>query len=341
MRPSLTTLALPLILAGVSPGKAMANDTMAVLKAGGLVIATTEEISMDKEDLYISPSEVRVDYVYQNRTDHDVESIVAFPMPDLMIDPGSNQGVPNFDSENFMDFAVTQDGVRIEPQLEQKVFAGTLDVTAELEKQGIPKIAANEAAFAKLNALPEDVAKDWVARGFLIRNTPAPGEPQAAENDPNWRVTTTYWWRTTFPAGKTVTVHHTYKPSVGGTVAMTYIADGKPGDSYNEYKQKYCIDDAFMKASARFEAEQKANEGTYYFEQWLSYVLTTGANWYGNIGDFHLTIDKGKGNENTIISFCGDDVKKTGPTTFEIRKKDFSPERDIDILMVGKQNVEQ
>lgn len=338
--PLLSSTAL-LLLASLLPFNAQANDTVAVLKAGGLVLATTEEVSMEKEDLYISPEEVRVDYVYRNNTDHDVESIVAFPMPDIHIDNGSNEGVPNFDSENFMNFAVTQDGVELEPTLEQKVFAGTLDVTAEVEKQGIPKIAAGKAAWDKLNALPEDVVKDWIARGMLFANIPAPGEPQAPEVDPNWRVTTTYWWRTTFPAGKEVRVHHSYKPSVGGTVAMTYIQDGNPGDAFTEYQQKYCIDDDFMKASAKLEADQKANEGTYYFEQWLSYVLTTGANWAGNIGDFHLTIDKGKGNENAIISFCGDGVKKTGPTTFELWKKDFSPERDIDILMVYKQHVEQ
>ena len=34
------------------------------------------------------------------------------------------------------------------------------------------------------------------------------------------------------------------------------------------------------------------------------------------------------------MSFCGDNVKKVGPTTFEMKAKDFYPERDIDILLL-------
>ncbi len=41
-----------------------------------------------------------------------------------------------------------------------------------------------------------------------------------------------------------------------------------------------------------------------------------------------------KGNPNHIISLCGEGIKKTGPTTFEMRAKDFVPSRDLDILMV-------
>ena len=49
-------------------------------------------------------------------------------------------------------------------------------------------------------------------------------------------------------------------------------------------------------------------------EQRLDYVLTTGGNWaLGTIGDFKLTIDKG--DPENLVSFCGENVKKTGPTT--------------------------
>ncbi|MGO7465269.1 DUF4424 family protein, partial [Rhizobium ruizarguesonis] len=35
-----------------------------------------------------------------------------------------------------------------------------------------------------------------------------------------WTLRSTYWWRTTFPAKKKVSVEHRYKPAVGGTVAI-------------------------------------------------------------------------------------------------------------------------
>jgi hypothetical protein len=67
-------------------------------------------------------------------------------------------------------------------------------------------------------------------------------------------------------------------------------------------------------------------------EQRIDYILTTGANWAGPIGDFHLTVDKGQ--TNAIISFCGDGVTKTGPTRFEVRRKNFTPTADLHILIL-------
>ena len=59
-------------------------------------------------------------------------------------------------------------------------------------------------------------------------------------------------------------------------------------------------------------------------EQRLDYVLTTGGNWaLGTIGDFKLTIDKGE--PDNLVSFCGENVRKTGPTTFEMTAKDYYP----------------
>ena len=68
-------------------------------------------------------------------------------------------------------------------------------------------------------------------------------------------------------------------------------------------------------------------------EQRLDYVLTTGGNWaLGTIGDFKLTIDKGE--PDNLVSFCGDNVKKTGPTTFEMTAKDYYPDQDLKILIL-------
>ena len=79
----------------------------------------------------------------------------------------------------------------------------------------------------------------------------------------------------------------------------------------------------------------KANPDGYpkYYERRIAYILTTGGNWAaGTIGNFKLTIDKGT--PKNLVSFCGDNVKKVGPTTFEVTAKDFYPEHDIDILLL-------
>jgi hypothetical protein len=36
------------------------------------------------------------------------------------------------------------------------------------------------------------------------------------------------------------------------------------------------------------------------------------------------------------VSFCGDGVKKTSPTQFEMRKSDFSPDGDLSVLILNK-----
>ena len=69
-----------------------------------------------------------------------------------------------------------------------------------------------------------------------------------------------------------------------------------------------------------------------FFERRIAYVLTTGANWAGPIGDFHLVVDKGA--PDSLVSFCGDGVKKISPTQFELRHANFTPSRDLNILIL-------
>jgi hypothetical protein len=59
----------------------------------------------------------------------------------------------------------------------------------------------------------------------------------------------------------------------------------------------------------------------------VEYILTTGANWKGPIGDFHLTIDKER--PDAVLSLCMSGLKKTGATTFEVRRTNFTPKEDI------------
>ena len=65
---------------------------------------------------------------------------------------------------------------------------------------------------------------------------------------------------------------------------------------------------------------------------YLNYVLTTANTWNGPIGTFHLTIDKGA--PRNVLSLCMDGSRKTGPTTFEVEKKNFSPAQDLCLLIV-------
>ncbi len=311
-----------------------ANDSTAELGTGGLILSRSDSIAMESEDLFISRDKITVDYVFRNGSDTDIDTIVAFPMPDIEGNPDRMVAIPNDPSDNFLGFEVTSDGKEIKPQLEQRAFAAELEVGADLKAQGVPLYPAGEATVAALEKLPHDVTDDWVRRGIIVVEEYDDGSGWKKVRTPYWKLQSTYWWRATFPAGKPVRVSHRYKPSVGGTAGLTFFYDGKFQGEYAAYKHRYCMDDSFQNA-VRKAAGRNADSEPRLMESRIAYVLTTGGNWAaGSIGKFRLTIDKG--DPKSLVSFCGDGVRKTGPTTFEMTAEDFYPERNIDILLLDR-----
>ncbi len=218
-------------LLAATAGPAVANDSMAELRTGGLAYVVTEDVSMVEENLFLSMDEVRVDYVFKNTSDKDVTSIIAFPMPDIVSQPESNVAVPDYEADNFLGFTVTQDGKAIQPQLQQRVSALSIDWTDELRSRKISVLPYSDKAMDDLKALPPETLKDWVGKGLLYADTFDAGQGWQTLYRPLWTLHSVYWWKTTFPAGKTVRVSHRYKPSVGGTVALSFIDQGKPGST--------------------------------------------------------------------------------------------------------------
>jgi Domain of unknown function (DUF4424) len=172
--------------------------------------------------------------------------------------------------------------------------------------------------------------RDYAAEGLL----------KGDENGyyPTWSVTTNVTRTQTFPAGKTVIVEHSYVPVAGGSVAGNLHKSSRKdyAEQYKEYAKGYCIDKPFITAFDRVMARQRQTgdgQDGMYAEIWLSYVLKSGANWKGPIKDFRLVVDKGKA-EN-LVSFCMDGVTKITPTQFEVRKSDFEPAKDLNVLIVN------
>ncbi len=301
-----------LLLAAAAP--ALANDTTAQLAAGGLELTRTDAIEMRSEDLFISRKAVRVRYVFANTSGRDVTVRVAFPMPVLEGEVLNYQdvSVPQPDSDNFLGFATEVDGKRVQAELEQRAFAGGREQTAWLRAHHVPiapHLAATEAAIARLTPAER-------AEGQRLK--------LLSEDDaPIWSMRATYHWMQTFPAGRPITVEHRYTPSVGGTVATGL---GTPYGA--ETVQRYCADASLIAAVRR--ARQTREEP--FTEQWVDYVLTTGANWKKPIGSFRLVIDKE--NPRDLVSFCGDGVRKLDATRFEMRKANWRPTRDLAILFL-------
>jgi hypothetical protein len=153
-----------------------------------------------------------------------------------------------------------------------------------------------------------------------------------------WTIKETYHWEQVFPAGRDLIVEHLYKPGTGESVgtALT-MAEFRASPEGRRTIAEYCIDSGFLSGVDRMAARIGANGMI--GEQMIGYVLKTGANWRAPIHDFRLVVDKGKA-EN-LISFCGSDVRKIGPTRFEMRRTDWRPDRDLKVLILFPRQPER
>lgn len=324
---------LALALTAASP--AAANDSIAELRTGGLAFVRSETIAMQSEDLFVSMDEIRVRYTFRNDGPAEEKVLVAFPMPDIEGNPWEGKAIPDADAENFLDFRVTIDGAPVTPSLQKRAFAAGLDRTDVLEKAGIPLEPMRQATFEAVEKLPLETRRDWVRLGLLVVDQyDTDGKGMVDHYQPYWTLKATYYWDAVFPPGRPVTVEHTYKPSVGMTVGVTFLEDGKvAGEQAKTYRARYCMDESFIRA---VEKSVPADNpfGSPYAENRIAYILTTGANWAGPIADFRLTIDKGK--PENLVSLCAEGLQKTGPTTFEMRRTDFYPDDDLDLLILTR-----
>ena len=116
-------------LLGLAAGPALANDSTAELGAGGVQLVRTDAIELLSEDLYISADQVRVTYHFHNKTGAPVTYLVAFPLPDIdmTVPEAENLVIPDDANPNFVDFAVTVDGLS-----RPKVTDGTHTVEASV-----------------------------------------------------------------------------------------------------------------------------------------------------------------------------------------------------------------
>ncbi len=313
-----TALALAALLLLAQPARA--NDSIAEIGAGGLVLVQADYIRMEKEDLYISPSQVKVDYVFRNTDDKDHTHIVAFPMPD--IDPidymESDNGIPDQNADNFMKFSVSVDGKPVTPELEMRAVVAGIDLTDELKALGLPLNPLSEAARMAVRALPMEKLRELEIMGAV--------RMQDDYIDTSWSLRSTYYWRQNFPAKVAINVSHSYTPAVGGT----FFTETSIDEAY--YKDTYCLDAGTI-AALRKKLAELPDDRRMLLTTSLEYILTTGSNWMGPIGDFRLVLDKQK--PDAIISLCEDGVKKIGPTQFEVLKQDFYPEKNLKVLIVN------
>ena len=295
----------------------LANDSTAEMGAGGLTMVRNWDVRMEKEDLYISPEKVTVDYVFRNTAKVPKHFLVAFPMPD--IEPEfyieGDIGIPNYNSDNLLGFSVTVDGAAVEPNIEMRALTYGIDVTDTIKSAGLPLNPLSDATRKAVQAVEPAIRENLTAKGIIFDDGSGPV--------PSWTLKSTYYWMQNFPPDKPVQVSHSYTPGTGS--GFYYFGALDEGG----YRDRYCIDSGTANAIAK---KFKEVGSGLLVERRVDYILKTGANWATPIGDFRLVIDKLK--PDSVVSFCMGGVKKTGPTQFEVHKKDFVPTDDLKILVL-------
>jgi hypothetical protein len=315
----------------VAAWPAAANDTVASLAIGGLQFEKTDKIAMLSEDLFLSAKEVRVRYVFRNLTKAPVTVRVAFPLPDVdYSDEGANIGYPNLDDPNYVNFTTKVDGKPIALTPDVRAFVNGKDITAQILAAGLP-LTISQAAQDRINAMAPDKLAPLVKAGLLRQERYDVGKGWQAFYLAQWTLRASFHREQTFPVGQDVVVEHRYQPAVGGSVAslLTIREIPKSDPDRRKLVRDYCVDAAFERAAAGLSARKDLTAIT---EDRFDYVLTTGANWARPIGDFRLVVDKGAA-EN-LVSFCAAGVKKISPTQFEWRARNFTPKRDIRVLVL-------
>ena len=314
-----------------------ANNSTAELATGGLLFVQNPHVEMRSEDLFVAASEIRVRYVFFNKTDRAVTVLVAFPLPEIRSDMDSTPSLPTDDPVNMLEFSTSVNGKPIETKVEQRVFAAGIDRTQYLRDLGVPLAPHLRLTSETLERLPRDKWDELIRLGLGEIEEYDIGKGMQQHLAARWVLQTTFYWEQLFPAGAETVIEHRYRPSVGetaGTVIGSPYSEKEP--LFAQYMRKYCIDKEFLAAIGRSKKGRKAEQAAPFTEERIDYILKTGANWSGPIGEFRLVVDKGE--PDNLISFCGDGVKKITPTQFEMRKKNFRPEGNLSILILKKMN---
>jgi len=306
---------------------AQGNDSVAGLAMGGLEFLRSDSIEMVSEDLYISPDQVRVRYVFRNVTSKPVETLVAFPLPAVGFpDDWDYVPLPIEDDANYVGFSTRVNGEPIALQVEQRALLLGLDRTELLRSLDVSLIPFDIDASERIAALP-DAARATLLREMLV--TP--------QYEPRWTLQTVFYRNQVFPAQAEVEVEHVYQPVAGGSVLSPVGNWGLPWNSGNpdnewidEAREGYCVNEATETLMDRQREGGSVWPEHRFASSDVEYVLTTGANWRGPIGRFRLVVESPYPADFVFV--CFDGAQRVANNRIEADIENFWPWHDLRVL---------
>ncbi len=290
---------LPLMILATAPLRA--GDGAASIAMGGLVVMNREpRITMAKEVLQISVSEVIVDYDFRNDSDEDITTTVAFPIPDYDHDLArESRGASQ---RGFDDFLLRIDGAETRYSVEARAFLKDTEYTHLLTTMHVDIASFGHAPEADHSL---DILRLAPAQRKELENL---GLIDPDGGEPLWKVKKKYYWQQTFPAHKTVHISHEYSPIVGSSNSIKYGMGPSP-EAYSAKELKsFCIDGR-LHAILQSVADSRDQNASYLY---VDFILTTANTWKTPIEDFTLIVERKrrKDSRGDYASFCWD-----GPVT--------------------------
>ncbi|WP_041286477.1 DUF4424 domain-containing protein [Desulfomonile tiedjei] len=332
-------LILPALLIAIAififPTRISANDSTAALGAGGIELQKSDDIRILEEVLEISPYNIRVKYRFLNESEQDIHTKVAFPLPLYNGVAHSNVSIAD-PGGIFSSFKVSVDGNPVVLKRERKALLKNRDITRKLRKLGL---SDKEIFF---DVADREKGELWSKLKELL--------PEIGQW---WDISYTVYWDMKFPTGKEIIVEHEYAPAVGG--GYNVVTVGTIEGKFNEFpksqeekmdelwrftgteniKKEACID-AITKRAIEKKADRalavlpQEKSGMLASYDRVEYILGTGRNWKGPIGEFTLRLVKQKPEDFVSLCFPGK-PEKISSTVYEFKQKDFVPQDKLTV----------
>lgn len=286
-----------------------ANDSATEVATGGLTLKKEPRISMEKEDLLISPDKVKVAYVFKNNSDENIQLDVAFPVPDYGC-------IPDTIIPSFSEFSVQADTTPVPYKIETKATFNGQDITEILQsirKENLDHFFGFDISHEKGFEPPLSDANYKKLQSLnLLDDIGAP----------KWVISKKYYWKQIFPAHKEVKIIHEYPPYQG----YQYYS----WDERKKLEAQSCVSERQIK-----EIYKGMSENDNLFRvRWVKYILTTANNWQTPIKNFHLTLDY-PGNYRAVGICLDSKNKKISGKKIEILEKDFIPKSEITAYFIS------
>ena len=285
---------------------------MAGITANGIVVKDETNIQIDKETLYISNSLIEVSYELKNLSNADITTEVAFPIPQHRYDPTGHIKHPVHG-----DFKLIVNGKEVKCALQARALFKDKDYTSLLAGMNVSIVdfGSNNKFFSRLNKGNQKTLLDL----GLVTDDPAEGVM------PQWSVDATYYWNQTFPANKTISIKHSYRPNTYS--ATRYFRAGRSYEAAEEIEslaKDYCL-------SKELTTWMEKTGSGFRYEQ-VSYILTTANHWKRPIKEFHITIEPAKYSDFKVSTcFEYGKLKKVGDKRYVGEFKNFIPDKEIEV----------